>query len=592
MRDYLTETVGLKIHRQHVVAALLAGLMSLCAHLAFVINFAELPIGFARLISPVKKELPRREAVELGTVELEPPPSIVEPDRLTFVEQAIGSPAAERVEKLARPPEQTALEPPPSEESRLATETGNLQEAAPAAERAEWQPRQEIIAIEERIIKDDVALLARRVVPSIERVAGAPDVTSPISRAAMLEAIGKAAGADDVAEEKPVQAVIEGGAVAPRETTSGDPKLVIGEAAAYDPVNLFQEKPAEVTSYMPLEKLLKASMFTYTTLRDLKHGYFRIEITRIDSDVLPVLPKDIVFVQDCSASMTEQRVYFCRQGLLRNLVAIGEADRFNVIAFKDKAELCFPDWSANTPAARKRAEAFIEGMTAGGETDILTSLKVLSDLKLQSGRPAIALMVTDGRSTTGTTAASQIIREFSRLNEGRISVFTMGTIQTANSYLLDILSYCNRGDTRLVATGRWGIPDTMAGLMLEVSRPVLGEVGFRFPKGAEIEVYPVQTMNLYSDRPLILYGRYNRDAERVIFQAAGTAGGKRCDMIFDMPIDDAQESRDKTLRSEWGRQKVYHLVGEYARTGDPSLLRQIDETARAYRVPVPHRGEF
>jgi hypothetical protein len=63
-------------------------------------------------------------------------------------------------------------------------------------------------------------------------------------------------------------------------------------------------------------------------------------------------------------------------------------------------------------------------------------------------------------------------------------------------------------------------------------------------------------------------------------------------MIFDMPIGAAQESRDKTLRSEWGRQKVYHLVGEYARTGDPSLLRRIDETARAYRVPIPHRGEF
>jgi Ca-activated chloride channel family protein len=333
-------------------------------------------------------------------------------------------------------------------------------------------------------------------------------------------------------------------------------------------------------------------MFTYSTLRDLRHGYFRIEIERIDAGVLPVLPKDIVFVQDCSASMTEQRIYFCRQGLAAALETIGERDRFNLVRFKDQAEFCFADWSANTDAARKKALQFIDGMRAGGETDILTSIKTLQKLDVSPGRPAVAVLITVGRSTTGTTEASGIIREFSRLNEGQLSVFTLGTIQTANTYLLDILSYCNRGETRIVSSGRWGIPEYMQSLTREVRRPVLSDVNFRFPEAAETEVFPVLTMNLFSDRPLVLYGRYRKGTDRVIFQAAGTAGGKRCDMVFDMPIGDAQESRDKTLRSEWGRQKVYHLVGEYARTGDPSLLRQIDETARAYRVPVPHRGEF
>ena len=590
MMDYRTQAIWIKIHRQHVVAAVLAGLMSLCAHLAFLVNFSDLPIRFAHLIQPILEQTVRREAVQLGTVELEPPPPASEMERLTFVDSAIGSPVAEMMEELVKPPDQTALEPPSSAESRLATETENLAGPGPAPARDEWQPRQEILAIEKRIVKDNIALLERRVVPSIERVKKAPDVTTPVSWAAM-EAATATDEADTIAE-KPVQAVIGDSEIASSGTGVGEPELMIGEAAAYDPTDLFREKPEDVTSYLPLDKLLSARLFTYTTLRDLKYGYFKIEITRLDAGVLPVLPKDIIFVQDCSASITEQRLYFCRQGLQQSLAIMGETDRFNLIRFKDKAELCFPDWVANTPQTRTQAETFIKGMTAAGETDILASIKVLKDLKLQSGRPAVTLLVTDGRSTQGTTVASAIIREFSRLNRGQISVFTMGTIQSANSYLLDILSYCNRGDTRLVTSGRWGIPDVLTGLVQEVSRPVLGQVNFRFPKGAEIEVYPVQTMNLYSDRPLILYGRYRKESERVIFQATGTADRKRCDMIFDMPLDTAERSRDKTLRSEWGRQKVYYLVGEYARTDDPTLLREINSTAKSYRVPIPHKGQF
>ena len=63
-------------------------------------------------------------------------------------------------------------------------------------------------------------------------------------------------------------------------------------------------------------------------------------------------------------------------------------------------------------------------------------------------------------------------------------------------------------------------------------------------------------------------------------------------MIFDMPIGSAEKSKDKDIRSEWARQKVYHLVGEYARSADPSLLKEINSTARSYNVPIPHQGKF
>jgi hypothetical protein len=99
-------------------------------------------------------------------------------------------------------------------------------------------------------------------------------------------------------------------------------------------------------------------------------------------------------------------------------------------------------------------------------------------------------------------------------------------------------------------------------------------------------------MNLYSDRPLVLYGRYSRDAGHVIFQATGQALERKSDMIFDLPLGKARPSRDKSIQTEWARQKIYYLIGEYARNPRPDLLDDIQKTARAYRIRVPHRGEF
>ncbi len=63
-------------------------------------------------------------------------------------------------------------------------------------------------------------------------------------------------------------------------------------------------------------------------------------------------------------------------------------------------------------------------------------------------------MVSDGVSTIGMTDSTEIIGRFTKQNDGAMSVFSMGTTQKANAYLLDLISTCNRGDSRLVQTGR------------------------------------------------------------------------------------------------------------------------------------------
>jgi hypothetical protein len=100
------------------------------------------------------------------------------------------------------------------------------------------------------------------------------------------------------------------------------------------------------------------------------------------------------------------------------------------------------------------------------------------------------------------------------------------------------------------------------------------------------------TMNLYSDRQLYIYGRFPRDMQDFTFQAKGEAADVDCDMIFTMNIADGRVVKDKSIRDTWVRQKIYTLIGAYARTQDPTHLREMDQTAATYRVKVPYRTRF
>ncbi|MFC1496961.1 VWA domain-containing protein [Verrucomicrobiota bacterium] len=490
-----------------------------------------------------------------------------------------------RTEAFAMTPDKALIEPPHLTEGKLSGEMETIKEHSIIPERQVWDPRQEIVAIEKEVIDIEIEGLERRRIPKVERVGDAPDYVAPVDRENMIAATSVKR---EFSIAEPQRAEMSHETV---EGTDSEASLQIGESQAGILDGLFQEDVGSVTEIKPIEDFLTVEISTYTSFRDRKYGYFKIEIERAGSEILPVVPKDIILVQDCSASMAEQRLYFCRTGMVSCLTHIGAEDRFNVVSFRDRAGKCFDSWAANKPAAIEKATQFIKEMRSEGNTDIYSSIKDLAKIKRISGRPVIALVVTDGRPTTGLTDSSDIIGEFTKLNKGAISVFTMGTIQTANDYLLDLLSSCNRGEASIVEGGRWGIPDFIQDLLRGVSRPVLTDVTFRFADSPymKIEVYPTLMSNLYLDRPLVMYGRYARGMDRVVFQTLGRAGSKKCDMIFDLSLEKDAKRGDKTIRNSWAEQKIYHLIGEYTQKRESLILKEIDNVSKVYGVRVPYR---
>jgi len=584
--DENVEVVAHDIHRRHVAAGLIAGILSFALHAGLISWMMSTGIEIALGPTPEDRsdEYP---LIRLRDIEF-PEASNQEPSPAA-AEAAVGvADMSGTAAELELPLEMPAIEPPdlPHDISteEATTMAGPEREVQPEA----WQPRQEILAIEESRVLDQVAELPRRRIPKITRISEAADIVYPVDRA-LMEADSQDTGTFHE-EPVPKPAVIEEKTTAdvPAATKSA---VTIDEKQAESGAELFEETPEDVTDVKPLEDFLSATVATYTDRRDPESGHFRIEITRLSKDVLPVVPKDLLFIQDCSASMAEQRLYFCRKGLKSSLDMLGPDDRFNVVGFHDGADFGFESWATNTPDNRDTAKTFIDALRSAGNTDIYASILKALDIPREPGRSMIAILITDGHATVGLKDAPSIIREFSKLNDGAMSVFTMGTIQTADTYLLDLLSYCNRGDTRQIEGGRWSIPETISGLAAEVRSPVLSEIGLSVARATPAEVYPVQMMNLFENRPLVLHGRYKRGMKQVTLQARGRASESEGDMIFSFDLENAPKGT-KEIRSEFGRQKVYHLMGAFARSGDPRIREAVKNTAREYRVRIPHRVAF
>jgi len=581
----------LLLRRRQRIGYAIAVLVSVLVHVAL---FMFLPGFNVYRMNPVRgseKPIALRlddvKRVPDPAAEPRPPKFRPETVKATAVAGEIGA----EMTTIRRPSDEAEVEPRVVGDGVLIGEQRTLAEPVPV-ERMLWEPRQEILSINRQIVRNDLSpAKPRRYIQAIPRNATGLDIVAPADREALDRGIvstGAYFMVDDPARfswGRNVPAGLGGRGGGAREVPP--PAATVQE----EPKKLTEEDRKRVSILKALETYLKADVFVYRTLSDPLYDYCRIEIKRRTPELLPVLAKDVLLVQDGSASITEQKLHYCREGLLKALELLGPGDRFNVAEFRDSVSLCFGSWAVVDAANLQRAREFIGRMESSGNTDIFDSLKDLLALARKPGRPVILMVVSDGVATAGMTDHSLIIEAFSQANRGAVSVFTVGTYPGVNAYLLDLLSYRNRGDTFVVKTGRWDIPDVIESRVREVSRPVLSDVRFRFAGQTYCDAYPILTANLYLDRPLVLYGRYPKGAKKLVFQATGRADDLQCDMVFDI-VPETMRAGDADIRTNWAWQRAYYLIGEHNRTRQPGILTELKALGKTFKIKIPYKNEL
>ena len=256
------------------------------------------------------------------------------------------------------------------------------------------------------------------------------------------------------------------------------------------------------------------------------------------------------------------------------------------MGFEDKPYRCFDAWAPVNPLNLAKARKFIDDMRAQGNTDVYASLESARRVPQTPGRPVLAVLVTDGRPTAGTTDSSDIIEKFSHENAGNVSMFAFGAGRRVNRFLLDLLSFRNRGDARVVVDVD-RIPANMERWAVETSRPVLMDLKYQFSGVNTEDVYPRTMTHLYLDRPLVLSGRVEGVPGKTAFQIVGRSGPVARDMLFTLDWNTAVQGSEE-LRQRWAWHKAYELIGRYTAHRDPELLIALQAHAALYGLQVPY----
>lgn len=443
-----------------------------------------------------------------------------------------------------------------------------------------WNPRQEILAIQERMVADELAALPRVLTPAISRIPLAPDVLPPID----LEQLStEPSGTPPVFH--PLDVVSDVAFESGLTIAAGTFGEIPASEILHTQSRVLDESPADITDMAPIENVLAMRLRAFPAPQE-NSIYFEMSVERAGVEALPVLPKDVVLIQDCSESMTKSKLEYFKAGLQDYLRTLTTADRLNVMKFSDVSIWAFDGWRPVTTESLTDASRFADAMRPRGQTDMFWSLQQLLKLPRHPGRPMIAVLFTDGRPTLGTVDSSEIIVRFTKANRSGISMFTVGAGERMNAFLLDLLSYNNRGDSWLLAN-RDQIPVTVKRVARELSRPVLADLEYRVSDASAAEMYPRHLTHLFLDRPLRLYGRCPLDKEGAVVQIIGHAGAVTHDIVMALDFTAALPGGDE-IRREWVAQKMYKLMDDHLLSGRDDMLQEIKALSAAYNVPMPH----
>ena len=284
---------------------------------------------------------------------------------------------------------------------------------------------------------------------------------------------------------------------------------------------------------------LGASLLSYRP-NSSEDGYFLLLASpQIEAEATDVANKNVIFVVDRSGSMSGEKIKQAKGALKFVLHNLREGDAFNIIAYDSEVEAYRPELQRINSESRASALGFVEGLYAGGSTNIDEALRRAMAMLVDSDRPNYVIFLTDGLPTAGQTNESKIVEGTESVNRVRARLFAFGVGYDVNSRLLDKLVRTNFGQSEYVRPNE-DIEAAVANLYRRIGAPVLTDVAIRVDvEGARVEqgppisrVYPKETLDVFAGEQLVLVGRYKVGGAAKIVIAGNLAGTEK---QFDFP---------------------------------------------------------
>lgn len=264
----------------------------------------------------------------------------------------------------------------------------------------------------------------------------------------------------------------------------------------------------------------------------------------------PAPPRDVVFIQDVSGSMSGESIRQARAGLAQGLARLRPQDRFNLVIFNNEFRVYSDVMVQATPAALRDVSRAVEGLDASGGTEMAPALNwALSKTADTEGRLRQIIFLTDGAVGNDEEMLALI-----RAKLGKARLFTVGIGSAPNSYFMTRAAEIGRGAHIYIGdTGE--VARQMEALFAKIENPVMTDLKLTLPAGAAAEIYPDPLPDLYAGDPLTVAIKAEAAGDAVL---TGVRDGAPWSLT--VPLD--QAARRPGVAKLWARAKIKGLEAE------------------------------
>jgi len=290
-----------------------------------------------------------------------------------------------------------------------------------------------------------------------------------------------------------------------------------------------------------------------------------------------IVRKDVAFVFDVSGSMDGYKIDQARSALKGCLNLMNEGDGLYVVAFNDALNPFSNRVQELDAGLRERAHTFVDGLGAGGGTNIHDAVQIALEKLSTSDRPTALVFLTDGH---GSRSPADVLAMVEANNpKDRTRIFTFGVGSSLNAPFLERMGTENRGGYTQIYGGV-PIDEVVAGFYSSIAQPVLTDLAFDFgPDIVANRAYPAVMPDVYKGQRLVVTGRY-RGAGPSTLTVTGRIGGE--ERTLSLPVtfggdglasaDPKASMPDETghrwVGRLWGKRRAEHLLGQIRMYGE------------------------
>ncbi len=331
---------------------------------------------------------------------------------------------------------------------------------------------------------------------------------------------------------------------------------------------------------------------------DNEDGYFVLLASpEVRRDEAKRIAKTVVFVCDRSGSMSGKKIDQAKESLKFLVNQLQPGDVFNIVAYDSAIESFRSELQKVDEPTVKAALSFVDGLYAGGGTNIdgalQTALKMLND----ASRPGYVLFLTDGLPTVGESNEMKIAANARQANATHARLFCFGVGYDVNSRLLDRLANDLRGQSAYVKPNE-SIETHVAALTAKISSPLLTELALSIefdappPVGTAAGIsrlYPRQLTDLFQGEQLVVVGRYKTGGAAKVSLSGVAAGEKK---LFVFPAQFAAKSLDESngfVEKLWAMRRIGEIIGELDLKGhNQELVDELVQLSTRHGILTPY----